>query len=260
MRLSGRVVVITGAGGGIGRAVALAFAAEGADLVLGDLTDSVESAAEDARRIGIKALAVRGDVARLLDMATLIATAIDELGRLDVLVTCAGVDGPGLLAEQDDATWTRVIDVNLNGTYRAIKAALPHMMARRSGRIVTIASIFGKHGGYGYITAYTASKHGVIGLTRALAAELGAQGYPAITVNALCPGYVRAGMGIRQHRTKAGPLSGAEIFDRYFKRQVPLRRMVEPEEIGHAAVFLALPDSGAITGQALNVDGGFVMS
>src|SRR3989442_1703876 len=108
------------------------------------------------------------------------------------------------------------------------------MMARRSGRVVTIASIFGKHGGYGYITAYTASKHGVIGLTRALAAELGAQGYPAITVNAVCPGYVRAGMGIRLQHTKAGPLSGAEIFDRYFKRQVPLRRMVEADEIGHA--------------------------
>src|SRR5439155_566379 len=187
--------------------------------------DSVESSAEDARRIGVKALAVRGDVARVTDMVTLVAKAVDELGRLDVLVTCAGVDGPGLLTDQDDATWTRVIDVNLNGTYRAIKAALPHMMARRSGRIVTIASIFGKHGGYGYITAYTASKHGVIGLTRALAAELGAQGYPGITVNAICPGYVRAGMGIRQQHTKAGPLSGAEIFDRYFKRQVPLRRL-----------------------------------
>jgi len=260
MRLPGRVVVVTGAGGGIGRSIALAFAAEGADLVLSDLTESLDAVAEEARHAGVKALAVRGDVARSADMATLAARAMDELGRLDVLVTCAGVDGPGLLAEQDEATWTQVIDVNLNGTYRAIKAALPHMMARRSGRIVTIASILGKHGGYGYITAYTASKHGVIGLTRALAAELGAQGYSGITVNAICPGYVRAGMGIRVQRTKAGPMSGADIFERHFKRQVPLRRMVEPEEIGSAAVFLALPDSGAITGQALNVDGGFVMS
>jgi NAD(P)-dependent dehydrogenase (short-subunit alcohol dehydrogenase family) len=177
-----------------------------------------------------------------------------------VLVTCAGVDGSGLLSEQDERDWTRVIDVNLNGTYRAIRAALPRMMAQRAGRIVTISSIFGRTGGYGYVTAYAASKHGVIGLTRALAVELGAQGYPGITVNAVCPGYVRAGMGVRQQSTKAGPLAGAEIFERYFKRQVPLRRMIEPEEIAHAAVFLALPESAGITGQALNVDGGFVMS
>ena len=102
--------------------------------------------------------------------------AVDELGGLDVLVTCAGIDGSGLLAEQDEATWLRVIDVNLNGTYRAIRACLGPMMERRRGRIVTISSIFGKMGGYGFVTAYAASKHGVIGLTRALAAELGSQG------------------------------------------------------------------------------------
>ena len=141
-----------------------------------------------------------------------------------------------------------------------IRAALPQMMAQRSGRIVTIASILGKVGGFGYVSAYTASKHGVVGLTRALAAELGSQGYPAITVNAVCPGYTRAGMGIAIQSTKAGPRSGEEIFDRYYKRQVAQRRMMEPEEIAHVAVFLASPDAAGITGQALNVDGGFVTS
>jgi len=154
----------------------------------------------------------------------------------------------------------RVIDVNLSGTYRAIRAALPPMMAQGEGRIITVASVLGKFGGYGFITAYVASKHGVIGLTRALAAELGSQGYPGITVNAICPGYVRAGMGVRTQSTKAGPMSGTEIFDRFYKRLTPLRRMVEPEEIAQAAVFLALPRSSAITGQALNVDGGFLQS
>ena len=148
--------------------------------------------------------------------------------------------------------------MNLNGTYRAIRAALPQMMAQRSGRIVTVASILGKVGGFGYVSAYAASKHGVVGLTRALAAELGSQGFPAITVNAVCPGYTRAGMGIAIQSTKAGPRSGEEIFDRYYKRQVAQRRMMEPEEIANVAIFLALPESAGITGQALNVDGGFV--
>ena len=95
----------------------------------------------------------------------------------------------------------------------------------------------------GFVSAYVASKHGVVGLTRALAAELGSQGHHGITVNAICPGYVRAGMGVAVQSTKAGPVAGTEIFDRYYKRQVPLRRMIEPDEIGHAAVFLALPEA-----------------
>ncbi len=262
-RLRDRVVVITGAGGGIGAAVAAAFAGEGAHLVLGDLPsahETVEAAAALARGTGVRAVALAGDVARAEDMAALAGRAVDEFGRLDVLVTCAGVDGQGLFAEQDEAAWWRVIDVNLGGTYRAIRAALPPMMAQREGRIITVASVLGKFGGYGFVTAYVASKHGVIGLTRALAAELGGQGYAGITANAICPGYVRAGMGVRMQSTRAGPLTGSEIFERYYKRQTPLRRMVEPREIAHAAVFLALPDSAAVTGQALNVDGGFIMS
>src|SRR5439155_632665 len=152
------------------------------------------------------------------------------------LVTCAGLGLSGLLLDQDEEEWTRVIDVNLNGTYRAIRAALPQMMAQGRGRIITIASILGKMGGYGFVSAYAASKHGVVGLTRALAAELGAQGFPGITVNAICPGYVRAGMGIALQSTKAGPVSGTEIFERYYKRLVPQRRMIEAEEIAHAAL------------------------
>jgi NAD(P)-dependent dehydrogenase (short-subunit alcohol dehydrogenase family) len=260
MRLSGQAVVVTGAAGGIGRAIALAFAAHGADLVLGDLADSLETVADEARGLGVRGVPVPSDVSRSADMAGLAARAVSEFGRLDVLVTAAGVDGSGLLAEQPEQDWLRVVDVNLGGTYRAVRAALGPMMARGTGRIITIASIFGKTGGHGYVTAYAASKHAVIGLTRALAAELGSQGYPGITANAICPGYVRAGMGIRMQVTPAGPMAGSDVFERYYKRRVPLRRMIEAEEIAHAAVFLASPESGGITGQALNVDGGFVMS
>jgi NAD(P)-dependent dehydrogenase (short-subunit alcohol dehydrogenase family) len=260
MRLAGRVAVVTGAGGGIGRAIVAAFAAEGADVVAADLTDTVDAAAEAARASGRRAVAVRADVTRLDDMTAMVARAVDAFGRLDVLVTCAGLGTAALLAEQAPDEWMRTIDVNLNGTYRAVRAALPVMMRQRSGRIVTISSALGKVGGFGFVTAYAASKHGVIGLTRALAAELGGQGYPGITVNAICPGYVRAGMGIASQMTKAGPQSGEEIFERHYKRLVSIRRMVEAEEIASAAVFLALPLSAAITGQALSVDGGLVTS
>ena len=259
-RLAGQSVVITGGAGGIGSAIARAVANEGAGVVVADVGDAVAKVADAIRRDGGRAVATQADVTRTADMTALSSLAVTEFGRLDVLVTCAGLGLSGLLTEQDERDWLRVIDVNLNGTYRAIRAALPTMMAQRSGRIVTIASILGKIGGFGYVSAYTASKHAVVGLTRALAAELGSQGFPAITVNAVCPGYTRAGMGIAIQSTKAGPRSGEEIFDRYYKRQVAQRRMMEPEEIAHVAVFLASPEAAAITGQALNVDGGFVTS
>lgn len=257
-RLCGQSVVVTGAGGGIGGAIARAFAAEGAGVVVADVADGAGKVADAIRADGGRAIATLADVTRMADVTAMAAVAVREFGRLDVLVTCAGLGLSGLLAEQDEAEWLRVIDVNLNGTYRAIRAVLPQMMAQRAGRIVTIASILGKMGGFGYVSAYAASKHGVVGLTRALAAELGSQGFPAITVNAVCPGYTRAGMGIAVQSTKAGPRSGEEIFDRYYKRQVAQRRMMEPEEIAQVAVFLALPESTGMTGQALNVDGGFV--
>src|SRR5262249_37164360 len=144
MRLVDRVVAVTGAGGGIGRAIALAFAAEGARLALVDVGEAVETVADETRGAGARVLAVRGDVTRSADMTALVERAVGELGGLDVLVTCAGIDNPGLLVEEDEDRWTRVIDVNLVGTYRAIRAALPEMMRRGRGRIVTIASVYGK--------------------------------------------------------------------------------------------------------------------
>jgi len=259
VRLRERTVVITGAAGGLGRAMARAFAAEGATLVLGDATEEVLEVADELGQTGARAVGVRGDVTRSADMEALAARATVDGASLDVLVTCAGVGDAGRLVEQDEAAWLRVIDVNLNGTYRAIRAVLPHMMSHGRGRIVTVASVLARWGGFGFVTAYAASKHGVLGLTRALAAEMGAQGYPGITVNAVCPGYTRAGMGVALQATPRGPVGGEQIFESYFRRLVPQRRMMEAEEIAHAAVFLALPESAGITGQALNVDGGFSM-
>jgi 3-hydroxybutyrate dehydrogenase len=266
VRLKDTVAVVTGGGRGIGRAIALALAAEGAHLlVASDMLAEVQGVAREAAGLGARAEALQADVTRLSDMEAMAARAVDAFGALDVLVTCAGVAGGGLLAEQPEADWTRVIDVNLNGTYRAVRAALPQMMRQGRGRIITISSIFGRMGGYGFVSAYAASKHGVIGLTRALATELASQGHVDITVNAICPGYVRAGMGVapQKVRSREGGVTdvpGEEIFERHIKRRVPQRRMIEAEEIAHAAVFLALPESRGITGQGLNVDGGFIMS
>ena len=266
MRLHGKAAAVTGGGRGIGRAIALALSAEGASvLVASDVEAEVHAVAREVEARGGRATALRADVTRLSDMEAMAARTVEGLGALDILVTCAGVAGGGLFAEQPEADWTRVIDVNLNGTYRAIRAALPQMMRQRSGRIITISSIFGRMGGYGFVSAYAASKHGVIGLTRALAAEIAGQGFPDITVNAICPGYVRAGMGVapQKVRSREGGITdvpGEEIFERHIKRRVPQRRMIEAEEIAAAAVFLALPESRGVTGQGLNVDGGFVMS
>ena len=266
MRLKDRVAVVTGGGRGIGRAIALALAAEGARvLVASDVLAEVQTVAREVAGLGARAEALRADVTRLSDMEAMAARAVDAFGALDVLVTCAGVAGGGLLAEQPELDWTRVIDVNLNGTYRAIRAVLPQMMRQGRGRIITISSIFGRMGGYGFVSAYAASKHGVIGLTRALATELASQGHAEITVNAICPGYVRAGMGVAPQKVRGRDggvtdVPGEEIFERHIKRRVPQRRMIEAEEIARAVVFLALPESRGITGQGLNVDGGFIMS
>jgi NAD(P)-dependent dehydrogenase (short-subunit alcohol dehydrogenase family) len=258
--------VVTGGGRGIGRAIVLALAAEGARLVVtSDAEAECAAVAREVESQGGGAVALRADVSRLPDMEAMAARAVAAFGTLDILVTCAGIGGGGLLAEQPEADWTRVIDVNLNGTYRAIRAALPQLMRQKHGRIITISSIYGRMGGHGSVSAYAASKHGVIGLTRALAIEMASQGYPGITVNAVCPGFVRAGLGLAPRKVR-GPegtlveMSGEEVFERHMKRRVPQRRMIEAEEIANAAVFLALPESHGVTGQAFNVDGGFVMS
>ncbi|MFQ5899748.1 MAG: SDR family NAD(P)-dependent oxidoreductase [Candidatus Methylomirabilia bacterium] len=265
MRLSEKSAVVTGGGRGIGRAIALALAREGACLaIVSDVEDEVQAVAVEARALGVKAMGLRADVTRTHELGQMTERVVGEFGRLDILVNNAGIAEPGWLLEQPEASWRRVIEVNLIGTYLASRVVLPQMTVQREGRIINIASVYGRHGGFGFVSAYAASKHGVIGLTRALASELGVLGYPDITVNAVCPGYIRAGMGvamqkIRDRGEQVREIPGAELFERYFKHRVPQRRMLEAEEVANVVIFLALPETRGMTGQALTIDGGFFM-
>src|SRR5207247_1775118 len=208
-RLKGQAVVVTGGGGGIGRAIARAFAGEGASVIVGDLGDSAEAAAAAIRAEGGRAVAARADVTRAEDMRALAALAEREHGRLDVLVTCAGLGLSGLLATQDEADWLSVIEVNLNGTYRAIRAALPTMMAQGSGRIVTIASVLGKMGGFGYVSACAA----VVGRDHRPGAERGRRLREVLVTAVELVALTRGRLAGRERRmVVGGPLVKAAVL------------------------------------------------
>lgn len=258
MRLKDRVAVVTGGGRGIGRAIALAFAREGAAVVVAARSrDEVERVAREIEDAGGRARGVSVDVSRSADVAGLAETALSAFGAVEILVNGAGVHRIAPLAELDEATWTQIIDVNLHGPFRCIKAVLPGMLERNWGRIINVSSVLGKIGAP-FTAAYTASKHGLIGLTRALAWELGRTG---ITVNAICPGLVDTAM-TRETIPARVRLFGAPSVEAMRERMlqaVPQQRMLEPEEIAPLAVYLASPEAGAVTGQAYNVDAGMVM-
>lgn len=261
MRLADRTAFITGGGRGIGRAVALAFAREGARVfVVARTTSEVERVAGEMRaECGDDAAAhAPCDVAdpRSVEAAFAAARAFFGAG-IDVLVNNAGVADSSKFAETSDEFWRRHLDINLTGTFYCMRAALPSMVERGWGRIVNIASVAGKTGAP-YVAAYTASKHGVVGLTRSVALEVAAKG---VTINAVCPGYVDTDMTTRaveniQARTGRGAAEALEAI----KRMSPQQRLVTPEEVAALSVLLASHDGRGITGQAINVDGGTILS
>jgi NAD(P)-dependent dehydrogenase (short-subunit alcohol dehydrogenase family) len=258
MRLRDRVALVTGGGRGIGRAIALAFAREGAHVALAARTSSqVESVAAEARALGRKALAVSCDVADRAQVDLAVRATAEALGPVQILVNNAGIAASAKAIETDDALWERHLRVNLTGAFYASRAVLPAMLAARWGRIINIASTAARQG-FPYVVAYVASKHGLLGLTRALAAELAAAG---VTVNAVCPGFADTELtreSARRIQQKTGrsyeeALQSLAAFS-------PQRRLVEPDEVAALAVLLASDDARGITGQAWNLDGGAVQS
>ena len=259
MKLKNKLTLITVGGRGIGRAVAIAFAREGANVAVAARTkEQVVGVAEEIKHeCHVKTLAIVCDVSSLESVQQAFARVSEAFGRSpDIMVNNAGIAESALFVKTDDDLWHRHLAINLSGTFYCTRAALPAMLDRGWGRIINIASIAGKTGAP-YIAAYAASKHGVLGMTRSLALEVAAKG---ITVNAICPGYVDTEMttrGIENITAKTGR-SAAEGLAA-IKRMSPQNRLITSEEVAALALLLASEDGSGINGQAINVDGGTLL-
>jgi 3-hydroxybutyrate dehydrogenase len=259
LKLKDKTALITGGGRGIGRAVAFVFAREGARVaVAARTTRQVEQvASEISATFETEALAVVCDVSDAESVRRAFETVAERFGGgVDILVNNAGIAESAPLTKTSDELWQRHLSVNLTGTFLCTRAALPAMIARGWGRIINIASIAGKTGAP-YIAAYTASKHGVLGLTRSVALEVALKG---ITVNAICPGYVETEMAQQAINNISGKTGKSEAEARdVLNRMSPQHRLVEPEEVAALALLLASEEGRGINGQAINVDGGSVL-
>jgi len=249
--LAGRVAVVTGGGSGIGKAIALRFAAAGAMvIVVGRRAAAIEAV---ARAAGGEAIAA--DVAREADVEKLFAAVAARHGRLDALINNAGVTGPvAAAAAMDMAAWDETVAINIRGVILCIKHALAIMRPRRAGSIVNMSSLMGLRG-YPMRSAYCATKFAVIGITQAVAQEVGKEG---IRVNAMCPGAVNGELMERviAARARAEGRAPEEIIRTAYTDVAALRRWIEPEEVADVALFLASDASGSITGEHLRVDAG----
>lgn len=256
-RLEGKVAVVTGGNAGIGEAVAKRFAEEGASVVVtGRRQQELDRVVSVIRYGKGKALAVAGSVTDEAHAQDVARRTLDSFGRIDILVNNAGQAESAPLAKTELALWQRMLAVNLTGTFLCTRAALAEMTKRGSGRIVNVASTAGLVG-YAYVSAYCAAKHGVVGLTRAAALETAKSG---VTVNAVCPGYTETDIvqdAVANIVAKTGKTE-AEARAALVARN-PQGRMIQPDEVAAAVLWLCLPGSGSVTGQAIAVAGGEVM-
>lgn len=245
--LKDKVAVITGSGRGIGKAIALKLAKNGANIVINDIpgSDYADETKKEIEALGVKAIVVRGDVRNKDDVEALINTTIETFGKIDILVNNAGITKDGLMIRMSEEDWDTVLDINLKGAFNCIKAAARPMMKQRSGSIINIASVVGVMGNAGQAN-YTASKAGLIGLTKTVAKEFSSRN---IRANAVAPGFIES------HMTD---MLTDDVKAKYFDA-IPLSRFGKTEDVAKAVLFLASDLSSYVTGQTINVDGGLVM-
>jgi 3-oxoacyl-[acyl-carrier protein] reductase len=247
MLLDGKVALVTGASRGIGRAIALRLASEGAKVAINyaGSTAKAEAVKTEIEQNGGEAILVQADVSDSASVDAMVAKVIEAFGQIDILVNNAGITRDGLMMRMKDEDFDAVINTNLKGVFYCTKVVSKLMMKKRSGRIINMASVVGLMGNAGQ-TNYAAAKAGVIGFSKSAAKELAARG---ITVNMVAPGFIATDMtAAMTDKAKEMTLTG-----------IPLKRMGEPEDVANAVLFLASDNASYITGQTINVDGGMVM-
>ena len=245
--LEGKVAIVTGAARGIGKAVALKFASEGANIAFTDLTIDENGLAtqKELEAFGVKAKGYASNAANFEETHNVVAEIVKDFGRVDILVNNAGITKDGLMMRMSEAQWDAVLNVNLKSAFNFIHACTPVMMKQRAGNIINMASVVGVHGNAGQCN-YSASKAGMIGLVKSIAQELGSRG---IRANAIAPGFIITDM------TAALP---EDVREEWCKK-IPLRRGGTPEDVANIATFLASDMSSYVSGQVIQVDGGMNM-
>jgi NAD(P)-dependent dehydrogenase (short-subunit alcohol dehydrogenase family) len=251
-RLDGKVAVVTGGANGIGRASAKALAAEGARVVIGDVADDRgESVAQEIREAGGEAVFVRTDVTSMADVEALVRTAVERWGRIDVMFNNVGVAIGGAAGDMSEEDFARVLDVNLTGIWRGMRAAIPEMLRTGGGSIINTSSVQGHVAFLGW-SGYAASKGGVDALTRQAAVEYAPKG---IRINSVVPGTIMTEMNAQILREVDDP----DALMNEWTSMHPIGRVGQPEEVAAAVVFLASDESSFVTGESLRVDGGMIV-
>ena len=242
MNLRGQTALITGAGRGIGKTIAIKLAKSGADIVLADMSPDVTEVREEVESLGRKCMTFEADVTDFEAIDTMVKKIIEEPGSIHILVNNAGITQDNLFMRMKPEQWLKVIDVNLNGVFNVTKAVIHQMVKQRSGKIINISSVVGFTGNPGQVN-YSSTKSALVGFTKSLAREVGARG---VTVNAVAPGFIDTAM------TQALNESQQEVI----LQQIPLGRMGDAEDIANAVAFLASDEASYITGTVLHVNGG----